>query len=108
MSKGRKTGNITEQKACEELIKEGFEVWMPPYPRFGKTGKNRTCDILNVFDILAVNGKVIRFIQVKTASWFSKKVIMKIKKCKLPKSDIIIKEYWALWNNDEFKKRVIE
>ena len=108
MARGRKTGNATEERACEDLKKEGFDVWMPPYARFGKTGKFRGNDVFDIFDIIATNDKLIRFIQVKTESQWRSEVIDAISKCRIPKGKQFKKEYWVLWTKtNKWEKREI-
>jgi hypothetical protein len=51
-------------KAEGMLRAEGFDVWHPPKPRFAYVNT----DILGTFDILAVRGHLVYFIQLTTVS----------------------------------------
>ena len=51
------------KKAIDILEKDGYKVWYPPKVRWRKEG-----DIWGVFDLIAVNEGIIRFIQLTTLS----------------------------------------
>ena len=49
---------VIRKKAIEQLTKEGFYCWFPKKAKFQET------DVFGVYDILAVKGKLVRWVQI--------------------------------------------
>jgi len=86
----RAKGNLAEEKACEFLINNGFNIVERNfYSRFGE------------IDIIATKGEVLHFVEVKSGDDYEK-AILNITRTKLSRiirtSDIYIKK--NVYNSD--------
>lgn len=90
----RAKGKRNERKARKQLEEEGFQVVAPNYSRYGYT------DFFNLWDLIAVNDKQVRFVQVKSNKndCYGKKLM---KYADFPCPPNCTKEVWLIENRKE-------
>jgi hypothetical protein len=94
----RRIGDINEEKAATYYKRQGYQVWMPIKPRWGRMGQFRTRDILGAFDFIAINSSEIVFGQVKSDGRFRNAVEKEINAFVMP--DKVYCEYWNIHDGD--------
>lgn len=93
-------GNYSEKKAQDELIAKGWLVEKVKRTRYGRT------DFWGCWDLIAINGDKVRFIQVSRKPLYDRGVAYKRKLKAFPCPENCSKEYWY-HTDGYFKKKFI-
>jgi hypothetical protein len=92
-------GNRNVRKTIKALTEQGFRAEKVEY-----RSRFHTHDLFGLFDVLAINEKVIRLIQVKSNAWPSKEHAAAMREFVCPEN--VIKECWR-WESHIQKPRIM-